>query len=224
MHRDTKIGLAMAIVLVGFAAALCFPRESRRELTALTLPDSAEVDARIEQSAVKVYTQAEHPDLIDRRLSPPIPPATQPQLASASADSSMDVFDDHPTNPGYDPATTLDPILAHRSPGPFAPVVLERGDAASGAANMAWTPGDFASAGLSDPLPTPLAVQAVDAESSAVQPQCLHTVQAGDTLSGLALRYLGSVARYPDIFEANRNLLETPDDLRLGMQLRIPPR
>ena len=49
-----------------------------------------------------------------------------------------------------------------------------------------------------------------------------HVVRPGDTLSGIALRYFGSVTRYPDIFEANRDQLTTPHDLQLNMRLRIP--
>jgi LysM repeat protein len=51
----------------------------------------------------------------------------------------------------------------------------------------------------------------------------VHRVQRGDTLSRLAQRYLGDYNRYNEIFEANRDQLQSPDDrLRVGMSLRIP--
>lgn len=50
----------------------------------------------------------------------------------------------------------------------------------------------------------------------------VYRVQAGDTLSGIAHKFLGSSARYRDLYEANRDRLSSPDDLRQGQELRIP--
>ncbi|MBT4865424.1 MAG: LysM peptidoglycan-binding domain-containing protein, partial [Planctomycetaceae bacterium] len=50
----------------------------------------------------------------------------------------------------------------------------------------------------------------------------IHRVQKGDTLSELAQRYLGSSARFGEIYKANRDQLRSPNDLRLGLALRIP--
>ncbi len=49
-----------------------------------------------------------------------------------------------------------------------------------------------------------------------------HTVKRGESLSELALTYLGDGERYMDIFNANRDQLSTPDALKLGMKLKIP--
>jgi nucleoid-associated protein YgaU len=46
----------------------------------------------------------------------------------------------------------------------------------------------------------------------------------GDTLASLAKRYLGDAARAGEIFEANRDVLPSPDTLPIGAILRIPPR
>jgi phage tail protein X len=50
----------------------------------------------------------------------------------------------------------------------------------------------------------------------------LHRIADGDTLSSLALRYLGSSKRFSVIFEANRDRLQSPDLLPIGTELRIP--
>ncbi len=50
-----------------------------------------------------------------------------------------------------------------------------------------------------------------------------HVVESGDTLTGLASRYLGSITRFGEIYDLNRDRLSGPNDLRLGMRLRIPP-
>jgi nucleoid-associated protein YgaU len=55
-------------------------------------------------------------------------------------------------------------------------------------------------------------------------PGVMHRIVDGDTLPGLAERYLGDAARYPEILEANKDVLLRPDLLPLGVRLRIPSR
>ncbi|MEN6451915.1 MAG: hypothetical protein ABFC96_15605 [Thermoguttaceae bacterium] len=50
-----------------------------------------------------------------------------------------------------------------------------------------------------------------------------HRIVDGDTLAGLAERYLGSAARANEIFAANRDVLLDPKLLPIGVTLRIPP-
>jgi nucleoid-associated protein YgaU len=47
-------------------------------------------------------------------------------------------------------------------------------------------------------------------------------IQPGDTLSELASKHLGSAARWEDLLEANKDQLDGPQSLRVGMKLRIP--
>lgn len=49
-----------------------------------------------------------------------------------------------------------------------------------------------------------------------------YTVQSGDTLSKIAKKYYGNGAKYPVIFEANREVIENPDLIYPGQRLRIP--
>ncbi len=49
-----------------------------------------------------------------------------------------------------------------------------------------------------------------------------HVVQKGDTLQSLALRYYGTRSAWEKIFMANRMLLPTKDQLKVGQQLVIP--
>jgi LysM repeat protein len=49
-----------------------------------------------------------------------------------------------------------------------------------------------------------------------------YVVQSGDTLSALAQRFYGKVSLYPKIFEANRDILDNPDLIKVGQKLRIP--
>jgi nucleoid-associated protein YgaU len=51
-----------------------------------------------------------------------------------------------------------------------------------------------------------------------------HKIVDGDTLAALAQRYLGSAARAEEIFKANRDVLNDPELLPIGAELKIPPR
>ena len=49
-----------------------------------------------------------------------------------------------------------------------------------------------------------------------------YTVQAGDTLSRISAKVYGESGRWTEIFEANRDLLPSPNALKPGQVLRIP--
>ena len=49
-----------------------------------------------------------------------------------------------------------------------------------------------------------------------------YVVQKGDTLGAIAARELGSAKKWESIFEANRDRLRKPTDLKIGQALRIP--
>ncbi|MBN2339058.1 MAG: LysM peptidoglycan-binding domain-containing protein [Acidobacteria bacterium] len=50
----------------------------------------------------------------------------------------------------------------------------------------------------------------------------VHEVVKGDTLSKIAEKYYGDPGLYPQIFEANRDILDDPNLIRIGQKLRIP--
>lgn len=50
----------------------------------------------------------------------------------------------------------------------------------------------------------------------------LHTVKRGETLGQIAQQYLGDTNRHPEIFAANADELRNPNDIRVGMVLKIP--
>ncbi|MGF1531575.1 MAG: LysM peptidoglycan-binding domain-containing protein [Puniceicoccaceae bacterium] len=54
------------------------------------------------------------------------------------------------------------------------------------------------------------------------QPPGTYRVQSGDSLSSISRNVYGTPARWREIYEANRDILRNPDDLRVGQMLKIP--
>jgi len=49
-----------------------------------------------------------------------------------------------------------------------------------------------------------------------------HMVAAGDTLGHIAQKYYGKASEYMKIFEANRDILDDPNLIKVGQKLKIP--
>lgn len=49
-----------------------------------------------------------------------------------------------------------------------------------------------------------------------------YVVQKGDTLGSISARELGTAKKWESIYEANRDRLKSPSDLKIGKPLRIP--
>jgi len=82
---------------------------------------------------------------------------------------------------------------------------------------LATAPADAAAATppAGTALPTPPAAP--------VKPETrFYTIQKGDTLWKIAAAALGKGARYPEIFEANREVILDPDKIFPGQKIRIP--
>ncbi|MBN2207402.1 MAG: LysM peptidoglycan-binding domain-containing protein [Candidatus Aminicenantes bacterium] len=52
--------------------------------------------------------------------------------------------------------------------------------------------------------------------------ETVHEVVPGDTLSALAKKYYGNGNLYMKIFEANRDILNDPNLIKVGQKLKIP--
>ena len=52
----------------------------------------------------------------------------------------------------------------------------------------------------------------------------VYTVEPGDSLSAIARKFYGQSSLWTLIFEANQDILDSPSNIRPGMQLKIPPK
>lgn len=51
-----------------------------------------------------------------------------------------------------------------------------------------------------------------------------YEVQAGDTLSSIALKFYGDASQYMVIYKVNKDLIgDNPDLIKVGQKLKIPP-
>lgn len=48
-----------------------------------------------------------------------------------------------------------------------------------------------------------------------------HTIAPGETLEGLSASYLGSPARWEEVFHSNREIIEDPDLLPVGLRIQV---
>jgi nucleoid-associated protein YgaU len=64
----------------------------------------------------------------------------------------------------------------------------------------------------------PMGTAAVDAGPA----HQIHVVHEGDSLGRLAKRYLGDEGRALELFDLNRDVLDNPHVLRIGVELRVP--
>lgn len=55
------------------------------------------------------------------------------------------------------------------------------------------------------------------------QAPIVHVVKKNETLGHIAVLYYGKASKWERIFEANRDKLSSPDMVRAGMKLTIPP-
>ncbi len=205
MHRDVKLGLALGILVIGFAAAFCFPRQPATEIAVDPVMGLklAAVDAEIRQERRRTFvgdelTPAAEPTLAD---APPAFPELNPELP-----------------PLQTAAMRAREELLSAAPEPIPVHQPETAPARDSLAGVLSQPSMSPSA---TPSPADASLVAMEPEVPSVEEQ-FYTVQPGDTLSAISARTLGTVRRYEEIFEANRDVLSTPNSLQIGMQLRIP--
>ncbi len=75
---------------------------------------------------------------------------------------------------------------------------------------------------VSIPAPEPKPEPEVAAEEAPAEEERVYEVVSGDTLGGIAKKYYGNAGAYMKIFEANRDILDNPNLIKVGQKLQIP--
>ena len=227
MHRDQKIGLAVAVLVLGFTGAFCFRTAPPAETPLLATDQTAELDARIEQLPVRTYTQREGvgSDLSQESTSVDRAPSAHRGLADQVIRFG---------EPGSQ-QVLADGDLVDLFPGPPEPLIIDH--PAEPLLMVASGPDGSHSSKLEDTSaltpavetpPEPAVAVRAAAEEALLPPEpeslppAGYLVRTGDTLSDIAERVYGDSRRYLDLYRANRDVLSDPDDLPVGTTLRIP--
>ncbi len=216
MQRDMKIGMAVGVALIGIVGALFFRREpeNRDKETPPALQNTEDLDRRIGEKGKAPYIDGveEFPDHV-APVAAPQNASSKPSSKSANADAPRFLTSEEESRNRESLSRKIVP-----APEPIQPVPTKNEETAAAenipAHNRDWEPaGPAVKKGNAPARPAPAGTAGAGRT---------HVIQAGDTLSGLAARYLGSSARYREIYEANRNVLRSPDDLRDGVTIVIP--
>ena len=214
MHPDRKVGFAMGILLVGVIAALFFRNEPMilDELPSVTR--ERELNQQLRERDVAIYLED---DGDSGASESSISDSDQPTLK----DLLGDMHDRQPSIAvpiGVGAVTTDTNDIAaakHDEPLKYAPPVVPDDDPESRQA--------FAEDN-SQTEPVEM-FDLEDVTSEPTEPEIEYdeyTVQYGDTLSGIAERFLGSQRRYQELYEANKDRMSGPDRLQVGKAIRIP--
>jgi hypothetical protein len=205
MQRDQKVGLALGVLLIGAVAAFFFRNEPDPAGRIPHLESAQEVNREIaEKRLIPYFSETESAD--PSRAAPTRPASDSRNLSDARTGErklprweELRANQDDPFGEGSGgaavPAPAPDPVRFETSQTRVDPMPDH---------NHAWNPaGD-------------------EAKSSPTATALIHEVQRGETLSSIAGKYLGSQARYRELFEANKDQLRDANDLQVGMKLRIP--
>ncbi len=246
MRREMKIGIGIGVVVV--ACGLWYlvsgtpdgapqnPDESLVSLPEDSAAPAAEPAVTERQEPAGALAMNEHdepagtepgPTWLDHRsdslVSPPVfdvaersEPAADPPAVDTTRVPTLDT-------PGERVGLADVPGIATEVPRPGATPAAQPGTAAP--TGMTPEPSSLADRRAPSPLvtaagSTPSATTDRHAPEPADQPMKTHKVEAGDTFSSLAARYLGHAKHADRIAKANPSV--DPRRLRIGMELRIP--
>lgn len=227
MNRDKKVGLALAILLVSVVGAFFFRDDSHRSVNTPELKDAKRLDDEIRSRGNGPYVEAESGSRSrsdgTRRPGDSKRDTSAWDLPDFLKDEDRDVAQRNRVNDSRDPFAPQSDrrpwelsetdqgkspsISFEDEPPPAVPIPIRHND-------------DWEIAGAdSSPLR-----RGMDVSTATTVKNRTHVVAVGETLSSIAGKYLGSQARYLDIYEANKDQLKSPDALKVGMKLNIPDR
>lgn len=193
MQRDLKIGLSLALLVLGVVGALLFRREEPKTARVPSLKSGKKLDEVIAERSRTPYMTGD---------------------VEFDEDS---IPGDHSTaQRAAKPENLTKPEWLTQEDNDKDPFEVKAQTSASHTAIPAERK-------VSAYRPIPVAPTSTSATGRAEHHSSrTHTIGPGDTLSSIAHKYLGTPNRYQEIYEANRAVLKNPDRLPLGETLTIP--
>ncbi len=130
--------------------------------------------------------------------------------------------------PAPEPAIDLPQVSTTAAPAnPSAPPAFSFNvDTVPTVRTRPTTPAPARTSPPTTPRVTPAPVQSSPAPAVVAAPPPAaarkHVVRPGDSLSKISMQYYGNRTRVHDIFAANRNVMKSETDLKVGMQIKLP--
>lgn len=211
MHPDRKIGIAMGILLIGVVAALFFRNEPLAE-------EGSGLSASREQQLNQSLRDRDAPIYLDDPVgdTPLQVDVDAPTWSLPELFEQMKHNDTVPAPIGLPAVKKPDaPAIADKSPA-IEPPTNPRPEKEE-ATHTTGQPNEF------EKLLGDAAKEAAHNDKKDTSGQFTeYVVQYGDTLSEISEKFLGSQTRYKEIYEANKDRMSSPDQLRVGKAIRIP--
>ena len=205
MHQDQRIGLALGVLLVGACAAFFFRNEARIAPETPQLQRAQELDDRIAERSTRPYLKGvEAIEASDRRR----------RVENGRDSSAWNPLGAFSGKSSQEPAPTTQKPNRAKVENPndvqeLAPITISDDSQLASDGNPATNE------------ESNVAVRSTN-QSDRDPAERTHVVQKGETLTSIATKTLGNPSRFHDIFEANQDQLSDPNDVKLGMILRIP--
>ncbi|WP_339731952.1 LysM peptidoglycan-binding domain-containing protein [uncultured Gimesia sp.] len=248
MHQDKKVGLALALLVIGFVGAFCLRQDRNTTVEIPELNDPHYLDEQIADKDRTPYFGTQSNEKANTQLgnAQTLTGLTDEQPSSGSKVAMPTISHSTPVSP-------MDPNASKAERWGKMPDFLKEIDLPQE---------QFTSSELTDSVFEPNPKQPQDESTSQgttlspIQPRTesvkpehnnawevnpaqqktqptrpeqrqapqirIHTVKSGETLSEISIRYLGTSRRYKEIYDLNRDRLRSPNDIREGMKLRIP--
>lgn len=252
MHQDKKVGLALALLVIGFVGAFCLRQDQNTAVKIPELNDPHYLDQQIankdrtpylgtqengalstqfggEQGSVDVEdVETEQEFTSGSKISAPTishqTSVANKKIKRSNADrwgempeflKEIELSDEQFTNSdlsdtGFESNQDRSEFQSV-SPDSIPNQVLSKSENVKPEHNNAWE--------VNPSKRSTESGKSTQTRSSQIR---IHTVKPGETLSEIAIRYLGTSRKYQEIFKLNRDQLRSPNDIREGMKLRIP--
>ena len=222
MHPDKKVGLALGILLIGITGAFFFRNDAPapREDT-LTLSDPESLDRKASQKPGAPYFPERQVDEL-ANVPQSVPSDAVPSVPQVGPSGYQGIAAE-PVNRGVG-QRSVEHFADRVAPLPVPGRDLDSLGGTQPGSRKAVSSGGAKTSGSIQITGGAVASSAQPRANSGVPKSTFitHEVVAGDNLSRLAQKYLGSHSKYLTIYEANRDQLASPDDLSPGMKLKIP--
>lgn len=247
MHQDKKVGLALALLVIGFVAAFCLRQDRNTTVQIPELNDPHYLNEQIADKDRTPYLDTHSKEKIETQLGSDQAFTTLTDKVEASGNSQVAVPTISHTTPAgqngiaskaerwgpipeflkdvdlpqeqFSSPVPSDSVFEPNPPQPEAKPISQNTvpKPVTGIENIKPEHNNAWEVNPSQQRPEP----ARPAQSTAPQIR-IHTVKAGETLSEISIHYLGTSRKYREIFNLNRDQLRSPNDIREGMKLRIP--